>query len=201
MMDSWGAIEAGRVPLFERLVDEQPQRRQEATPLRSYTRDELLASVRRELALLLATRCPLSGDAALARARTVIDYGLPDLELGGRATIREDRLRAARLIRQVIEAYEPRLQRVEVEVLERADGGARLAGDAWRGFCRGTEVTLTLDEELFVGSSPLLFASVLSRFLSLYAHLNTFTELVLKSTASDEVWTRWPPTAGAKTLL
>lgn len=77
----------------------------------------------------------------------------------------------------------------------------RIAGDAWRGFCRGTEVTLTLDEELFVGSSPLLFASVLSRFLSLYAHINTFTELVLKSAATDEVWMRWPPTAGAKTLL
>lgn len=126
MKDAWGATEAGRVPLFERLVDEQPQRRQEVTPLRSYTREELHASVRRELAVLLATRCPISGDAALARARTTIDYGLPDLELGGRATIREDRFRAAKLIRQVIEAYEPRLQRVEVEVLDRVDGGARL---------------------------------------------------------------------------
>lgn len=126
MKESWGATEAGRVPLFERLVDEQPQRRQEASPLRSYTLAELRASILRELSRLLSTRCPLSGDAALARARTVLDYGLPDLELGGRATVKEDRLRAARLIQQAIEAYEPRLQRVNVEVLERADGGARL---------------------------------------------------------------------------
>jgi len=77
----------------------------------------------------------------------------------------------------------------------------RVGGDAWRGFCRGTEVTLTLDEEQFVGSSPLLFAEVLARFLSLYAHINTFTELVLKSTAREEEWKRWPPMAGAKPLL
>lgn len=126
MKESWGATEAGRVPLFERLVDEHPERRQEVTPLRSLTRDELRASVRKEVARILATRCPLTGDAALARDRTVIDYGLPDLELGGRATVREDRFRMARLIRQAIEAYEPRLQRVEVEVLDRTDGGARL---------------------------------------------------------------------------
>lgn len=77
----------------------------------------------------------------------------------------------------------------------------RIGGDAWRGFSRGTEVTLTLDEEQFVGSSPLLFAEVLARFLSLYAHINTFTELVLKSTAREEEWKRWPPMAGAKPLL
>ncbi|MGK3989117.1 type VI secretion system baseplate subunit TssF [Sorangium sp. So ce136] len=77
----------------------------------------------------------------------------------------------------------------------------RIGADAWRGFCRGTEVTLTLDEEQFVGSSPLLFAEVLSRYLSLQAHINSFTELVLKSTGRAEVWKRWRPMAGTKALL
>ncbi|WP_437755074.1 type VI secretion system baseplate subunit TssF [Sorangium sp. So ce1389] len=77
----------------------------------------------------------------------------------------------------------------------------RLGADAWRGFCRGTEVTLTLDEEQFVGSSPLLFAEVLSRYLSLHAHVNSFTELVLRSTGRAEVWKRWRPMTGAKALL
>lgn len=78
----------------------------------------------------------------------------------------------------------------------------RRIGDlAFRGFCRGTEVTLTLDEERFVGSNPILFASVLSRFLSLYAHLNAFTELVIKSSSREEVWKRWPPMAGERALL
>lgn len=77
----------------------------------------------------------------------------------------------------------------------------RIGADASRGFCRGTEVTLTLNEEQFVGGSPILFASVLSRFLSLYAHVNAFTELVLKSETREEVWKRWPPMAGERALL
>jgi len=77
----------------------------------------------------------------------------------------------------------------------------RVGGSAWRGYCRGTEVKLTVDEDQFAGSSPILFASVLSRFLGLYAHMNTFTELVLKKSVSEEDWKRWPPTAGEKALL
>lgn len=126
MADSWGTNDAGRVPLFDRLVDEHRHQRSEPRPRRSLDREELRESVRRELTRLLATRCPVSGDAALSRQRSTIDYGLPDLEIGGRALVKEDRLRIARLLRQTIEAFEPRLQRVEVEVLERQDGGARL---------------------------------------------------------------------------
>lgn len=126
MTDSWGTNDAGRVPLFDRLVDEHRHQRSEPRPRRSLDREELRESVRRELTRLLATRCPVSGDVALARRRSTIDYGLPDLEIGGRSLVKEDRLRIARLLRQTIEAFEPRLQRVEVEVLERQDGGARL---------------------------------------------------------------------------
>lgn len=126
MGESWGANDAGRVPLFDRLVDEHPHQRAEARPKRSLDIDELRDSVRRELGRLLETRCPLPGDLALARERSVLDYGLPDLERGGRALVKEDRLRVARLIRQTIEAFEPRLQRVDVELLDSAGGGARL---------------------------------------------------------------------------
>lgn len=126
MGDDWGTNDAGRVPLFDRLVDEHRHQRSEPRPRRSLDREALRESVRRELARLLATRCPVSGDVALARRRSTIDYGLPDLEIGGRAIVKEDRLRIARLLRQTIEAFEPRLQRVEVEVLERREGGARL---------------------------------------------------------------------------
>ena len=77
----------------------------------------------------------------------------------------------------------------------------RLGADSWRGFCRGTEVTLTFDESSPSNAGSILFASVLSRFLSLYAHLNSFTELVLKSTKREEPWKRWRPMAGARPLL
>ncbi|WP_437283733.1 type VI secretion system baseplate subunit TssE [Sorangium sp. So ce375] len=124
MDDNWGAAEAGRVPLFDRLVDEDLSQRIEARPKRSHNLDGLRASVRRDLERLLSTRCPVPGDVALSRQRTVIDYGLPDLELGGRSHVKEERLRVARTVRQAIEAYEPRLTRVEVELLD-PEGGTR----------------------------------------------------------------------------
>jgi type VI secretion system protein ImpF len=119
MAPAWGSASAGRVPLFDRLVDEDPSRRQEAVPLRNLDRSELRASVARELRRLLGTRCPLTGAEALGRERTVIDYGLPDLELGARSLIPEEKRRLSRLVRQTIQAYEPRLQNIDVEVVRR----------------------------------------------------------------------------------
>jgi type VI secretion system protein ImpG len=77
----------------------------------------------------------------------------------------------------------------------------RVGEHGWRSLCRGTEVTLKFDEEQFGESSPILFAEVLRRFLSLYVHLNSFTEVVLRSTVREEEWKRWPPMAGARPLL
>lgn len=70
-----------------------------------------------------------------------------------------------------------------------------------RGFCRGREITVTLNEREYVGGSPILFGAVLSSFFSLYAHYGSFTELVLKTTSREEVWRRWPPMAGGRALL
>ena len=77
----------------------------------------------------------------------------------------------------------------------------RIGDEAWRGFCRGVEVTLTFDESLYAGSSAYLLASVLNHFLALHAPVNGFTELVIKSTNRKGIWTRWPPMAGAQPLL
>lgn len=126
MDEKWGSGHVGRALLFDRLVDEYPHRQREATPRRGLDADELYASIQRELVRVLTTRCPLSGDEALTRRRSVIDYGLPDLEEGGRATVKEDRMRLARIIRETIEAYEPRLKNVEVEVVTPLDGRGRL---------------------------------------------------------------------------
>jgi type VI secretion system protein ImpG len=77
----------------------------------------------------------------------------------------------------------------------------RLGNEAWRGYCRGIEITLTLNDEQLIASSPILWASVLSRFFALYVHMNSFTELVLKRDKREEVWKRWPLMAGEKVLL
>jgi type VI secretion system protein ImpF len=126
MSASWGAMDAGRVPLFDRLVDEEPHRKHEATPFRTLDRRGLHGSIQREVARILSTRCPIPGDLALSRPRTVLDYGLPDLDQGGRGVVLERRSRLARLIRETIEAFEPRLEGVHVELLDPAEGGERL---------------------------------------------------------------------------
>jgi type VI secretion system protein ImpG len=67
--------------------------------------------------------------------------------------------------------------------------------------CLGVEVTLEFDETQYVGSSAFLLASVLERFLGLYASINSFTQLVAKTRQREGILRRWPPRAGERTLL
>jgi type VI secretion system protein ImpG len=77
----------------------------------------------------------------------------------------------------------------------------RAAPEAWRGFWRGTEVDLTLDENACAGTSPLLLASVLDRFLSLYAAVNSFTRLSVRRQNREGTWKTWPARVGRRPLL
>lgn len=77
----------------------------------------------------------------------------------------------------------------------------RMGSDAWRGFVRGTEVTVELDEEAFAGANAFVFASVLRHFLGLWASVSSFTQLVLLGARRTEEWKRWPPLAGSAELL
>ncbi|MDW3207082.1 MAG: type VI secretion system baseplate subunit TssF [Alphaproteobacteria bacterium] len=77
----------------------------------------------------------------------------------------------------------------------------RMGPDARRGFARGVEVHLTMDERAYVGSSAILLASVLDRFLGLYASINSFSKLVVHSVQREGVWKAWPPRAGDQHLL
>ncbi|RMF83907.1 MAG: type VI secretion system baseplate subunit TssF [Nitrospinota bacterium] len=71
----------------------------------------------------------------------------------------------------------------------------------WNAFCRGLEITIEFDEEKFVGSGVFLFASVLEKFLGLYASLNSFTQLIATTRQREEPVKRWPPRAGEQILL
>jgi type VI secretion system protein ImpG len=77
----------------------------------------------------------------------------------------------------------------------------RPASMSWNGFCRGMEVTIQFDEEKYVGSGVFLFASVLEKFLGLYASLNSFTQLVATTQQREEPLRQWPPRAGEQILL
>jgi type VI secretion system protein ImpG len=72
----------------------------------------------------------------------------------------------------------------------------RVGHDAWRGFCRGLSVSLTLNEQEFLASSPYLFASVLNRFFAMYAGVNSFVQFRVLSEQREGVWKEWPPSAG-----
>lgn len=69
------------------------------------------------------------------------------------------------------------------------------------GYVRGIETTIQFDEEHFVGSGLYLFASVLERFLGLYASVNSFTQLVATVKQREGVMKRWTPRAGEQLML
>lgn len=70
-----------------------------------------------------------------------------------------------------------------------------------RSFCRGMHVTLTLDEDKFVGAGLYLFAAVLERFLAQYVSVNSFTQLEVKTLQRKEALKKWPPRNGKRILL
>lgn len=69
----------------------------------------------------------------------------------------------------------------------------RIGDDAWRGFCRGEEITLTVDEALLNLGTAYVLGTVLSRFLGLYAAVNSFTRLIMVSRQRKGVRLAWPP--------
>ncbi|HVN72003.1 MAG TPA: type VI secretion system baseplate subunit TssF [Desulfomonilia bacterium] len=70
-----------------------------------------------------------------------------------------------------------------------------------RSFCRGMHVTITLDEDKFVGAGLYLFASVLERFLTQYVSVNSFIQLEVKTLQKKEALKKWPPRNGKRILI
>src|SRR5262249_27702251 len=66
---------------------------------------------------------------------------------------------------------------------------------------RGTRVALELQEDNFAGEGDLyLFASVLNEFFSLYATLNSFSQLTVRGVQYGGVYS-WPPRIGQQIIL
>jgi len=78
---------------------------------------------------------------------------------------------------------------------------ARVFSENGIAFARGTRVELELDEDQFVGGGALLFATVIEQFLAMYASINSFTQLTVRSKQRKDVLKEWPPRAGNKILL
>ena len=60
---------------------------------------------------------------------------------------------------------------------------------------------ISIDEEAFVGSGIHAFAHIIERFLALYVHANSFTQLVIVSNQSSEELLRCAPRSGDLSLL
>ena len=78
---------------------------------------------------------------------------------------------------------------------------SRVEGEYGISFARGRRVEIEFDEEKFVGGGVYLLASVLEQFLGLYASLNSFITLAVRTQQREELLREWPPRAGWKSLL
>jgi type VI secretion system protein ImpG len=78
---------------------------------------------------------------------------------------------------------------------------SRVATEQGIAFARGHRVEMEIDEEQFAGGGLFLFASVLERFLGLYASLNSFSQLVVRSQQRKSPIREWAPRAGWKPLI
>lgn len=67
--------------------------------------------------------------------------------------------------------------------------------------CRGLDVELVLDGQVLDAGSAYLFASVIERFLGLYASINAFSRLGVRLHGRGELTHRWPARAGDRPLL
>lgn len=117
-------IAGARALLFDRLVDLHPDADEGERPLRILNREQLKASVQRELERLLNTRCSLPLHRLAEAERSVINYGIPDFSSLSPHN-QDDQALIASIIGQTIAAFEPRLRQVRVEV-ESIGGSAAL---------------------------------------------------------------------------
>ncbi|MGV7206901.1 type VI secretion system baseplate subunit TssF [Oxalobacteraceae bacterium A2-2] len=69
------------------------------------------------------------------------------------------------------------------------------------GQVAGLEITITVDEEAYVGGGLHVFAQLLEHVLGLYVHLNSYTRLVLRSQHSGQEILRCPPRNGNRCQL
>lgn len=96
--------------LLDRLTDNDPERKQESRESRVLSPSRLRECVRRDLAWLLNTthlRATQNLDDYPLVARSVVNYGLPDL--AGRTTSSVDTVVLEQSIRRAILEFEPRL--------------------------------------------------------------------------------------------
>jgi type VI secretion system protein ImpG len=88
-----------------------------------------------------------------------------------------------------------------ISAIEQGATTAWLAGNPFNCLVRGVQVRLAIDEEAFIGSGIHAFAHIVERFLALYVHANSFTQLVIVSAKTGEDLFTCTPKSGDLSLL
>lgn len=70
--------------------------------------------------------------------------------------------------------------------------------NGWRGYYHGVNFKLTLKQQKNEGTSPILFGSVLTQFLALFCHINSFVRMELHI-GNQKVY-EWKPLSGHRRL-
>ena len=106
------------------------------------------------------------------------------------------------LLSRLPQGSEPTVRR-QIEALQHITARPVVRRHPVRGpiaFSRGIEVTLTVDEMGYMGSSAFLFGAALHHYLSRHVTLNSFVETALVSLTRGEVM-RWKPSLGSRPVL
>lgn len=156
------------------------------------------APVRRILALIKPTPmypAPL-GDPLLWRLISQLSLNYLSLIDGGPAALQE--------ILRLHNASGAEAGERQIDAILRVESGpgyARVTGEHGLSFARGRRIEMEFDEEHFTGGGVFLFASVLERFFAMYASLNSFTALSVRTKQRQRHLHAWPARAGWKPLL
>jgi type VI secretion system protein ImpG len=78
---------------------------------------------------------------------------------------------------------------------------ARVPGPGIGGFCRGLDVRVEFEPAPFESGQGFLFASVIERFLALYASLNSFSRMTAVVRGRSDIVRTWSARAGHRKLL
>ena len=114
---------------------------------------------------------------------------------------------AAQALGEVLRLYDGRDSadsRAAIRALlsvESTPGTARVPGARAGGFCRGLDVTLTFDEQVWSTGGLYGLAAVLDRFLALHATVNSFVRTRVVLRGRPGVAAAWPARAGSQVLL
>lgn len=86
-----------------------------------------------------------------------------------------------------------------ISALKAHNVAAHIGQQAWRGFCRGTQINLEFDEASYVGGSSLLMSAVLAHFFAMYTAMNSFVRVA--AVRGGEVRKQWEPMTGRQLVL